>query len=148
MLGDVFLPVHLRCRAQIFTVLPCQASEGEVSHGIQGAHQGSVKVDGMPWLKPASQSSVIYAALPLQSFVYVAALQLLLSAPKKSLVAGLCGLLAGVLYRTNFMGIGDLKVCLAGGEARLCGRQLAARWLPSNLAQLTFSVPAERFASL
>ncbi|GAB4823131.1 hypothetical protein N2152v2_010177 [Parachlorella kessleri] len=51
-----------------------------------------------------------------KSFVYVAALQLLLSAPKKSLVAGLCGLLAGILYRTNFMGIGDLKLPLVVTE--------------------------------
>ncbi len=47
---------------------------------------------------------------PVQSFIYVAALQLLLSAPRTSIVAGLCGLVAGILYRTNFLGIAELKV--------------------------------------
>ena len=40
----------------------------------------------------------------------MAALQLLLSSSKRSLVAGLCGLAAGVLYRCNFLGIAELKV--------------------------------------
>lgn len=49
--------------------------------------------------------------LPLpQAFVYVAALQLLLSASRRSMVAGVCGLIAGVLYHVNFMGIREFRV--------------------------------------
>ncbi len=39
---------------------------------------------------------------PAQTFVYLAALQLLLSGGRRSMLAGGCGIVAGLLYRLNF----------------------------------------------
>ncbi|ONK63629.1 uncharacterized protein A4U43_C07F17250, partial [Asparagus officinalis] len=44
-----------------------------------------------------------------KSFIYLAGLQLLLSSWKRSLVPGLCGILAGVLYRVNAFKIRRVK---------------------------------------
>lgn len=44
-----------------------------------------------------------------KSFVYLAGLQLLLSSWKRSLVPGICGILAGSLYRLNVFGIRKIK---------------------------------------
>ncbi|KAL5720251.1 Rhomboid-like protein 20 [Ranunculus cassubicifolius] len=44
-----------------------------------------------------------------KSFVYLAGLQLLLSSWKRSLLPGACGVLAGFLYRLNFLGIRKIK---------------------------------------
>lgn len=44
-----------------------------------------------------------------KSFIYLAGLQLLLSSWKRSLIPGLCGILAGTLYRLNVLGIRRLK---------------------------------------
>lgn len=47
-------------------------------------------------------STEMHIALPLlQTFIYLAAMQLLLSGGRKSVLAGACGLLAGILYRLN-----------------------------------------------
>ncbi|KAL4558002.1 hypothetical protein LXL04_036198 [Taraxacum kok-saghyz] len=40
-----------------------------------------------------------------KSFIYLAGLQLLFSSWKRSLIPGLCGILAGTLYRLNVLGI-------------------------------------------
>ncbi|XP_044469021.1 rhomboid-like protein 20 [Mangifera indica] len=44
-----------------------------------------------------------------KSFIYLAGLQLLLSSWKRSLLPGLCGILAGSLYRLNFLCIRKAK---------------------------------------
>eukprot|EP01018_Ginkgo_biloba_P000796 Gb_24078 [translate_table: standard] len=44
-----------------------------------------------------------------KSFVYLAGLQLLLSSWKKSFIPGVCGVLAGMLYRMNVLGIQRIK---------------------------------------
>lgn len=44
-----------------------------------------------------------------KSFVYLAGLQLLLSSWTQSLVPGVCGLLAGLLYKSNILGIRKVK---------------------------------------
>lgn len=44
-----------------------------------------------------------------KSFIYLAGLQLLLSSWRRSLVPGICGILAGVLYRVNLFGIRRIK---------------------------------------
>nr|XP_043636334.1 rhomboid-like protein 20 [Erigeron canadensis] len=44
-----------------------------------------------------------------KSFVYLAGLQLLLSSWKRSLIPGLCGIIAGSLYRSNVLRIRRLK---------------------------------------
>lgn len=44
-----------------------------------------------------------------KSFIYAAGLQLLLSSWKRSLIPGLCGILAGFLYRSNVLRIRRLK---------------------------------------
>ncbi|XP_072985549.1 rhomboid-like protein 20 [Typha latifolia] len=45
-----------------------------------------------------------------KSFIYVAGLQLLLSSWRRSLLPGICGLLAGLLYRLNAFGIRRIKI--------------------------------------
>lgn len=49
------------------------------------------------------------ARLSDKSFVYLAGLQLLLSSWKRSLIPGICGLLAGFAYRMNVCGIRRMK---------------------------------------
>ncbi|KAI3750338.1 hypothetical protein L2E82_20972 [Cichorium intybus] len=44
-----------------------------------------------------------------KSFIYLAGLQLLLSSWKRSLIPGLCGILAGTLYRLNVLRIRRIK---------------------------------------
>lgn len=44
-----------------------------------------------------------------KSFVYLAGLQLLFSSWKQSLIPGICGMLAGSLYRLNFLYIRSMK---------------------------------------
>ncbi|XP_058107437.1 rhomboid-like protein 20 [Magnolia sinica] len=44
-----------------------------------------------------------------KSFIYLAGLQLLLSSWKRSLIPGVCGVLAGSLYRLNVLGIRRIK---------------------------------------
>ena len=73
----------------------------------------------------------ITATLPhccLQAFIYLAAIQLLLSSPPYSLVAGGCGLLAGALYRLNFLGLQRLRLPAALVElfGSTLGRALGA----------------------
>jgi hypothetical protein len=46
-----------------------------------------------------------------KSFVYLAGLQLLLSSWKRSLVPGICGVIAGFIYKSNVLGIRRVKVC-------------------------------------
>ena len=47
----------------------------------------------------------------LQAFVYLAGIQLLASSTWRSALAGCCGLIAGLAYQSNFLGIKRLKVC-------------------------------------
>ncbi|CAN1338224.1 Rhomboid-like protein 20 [Linum perenne] len=44
-----------------------------------------------------------------KSFIYLAGLQLLLSSWKRSVIPGICGILAGSLYRLNLLGIRKAK---------------------------------------
>eukprot|EP00250_Pteridium_aquilinum_P022918 c25908_g1_i1 orf=517-1401(-) len=55
-----------------------------------------------------------------KSFVYLAGLQLLLSAWKRSFIPGICGLLAGAAYRMNVLGIRQVKFpeAMASAAAR------------------------------
>ncbi|PWZ31985.1 Rhomboid-like protein 20 [Zea mays] len=48
-----------------------------------------------------------------KSFVYLAGLQLLFSSGRRSIVPGLSGILAGLLYRLNTFGVRRLKVTLS-----------------------------------
>lgn len=58
-----------------------------------------------------------------KSFVYLAGLQLLLSAWKRSFIPGICGLLAGAAYRMNVFGIRRVK--FPEGLASAAGRVFA-----------------------
>jgi membrane associated rhomboid family serine protease len=58
-----------------------------------------------------------------KSFVYLAGLQLLLSSWKRSLIPGVCGLLAGFIYKSNMLGI--RKVKFPEGLASAAGRLFA-----------------------
>ena len=46
----------------------------------------------------------------LQAFIYLASIQLLLSAAPSSAVAGACGTVAGLLYRLNVLGLQRLRL--------------------------------------
>ena len=46
----------------------------------------------------------------LQAFVYMAGVQLLFASSRQSLLGALCGLAAGVAYRTNLFGLQKLQV--------------------------------------
>ncbi|CAM6119784.1 unnamed protein product [Calypogeia fissa] len=63
-----------------------------------------------------------------KSFVYLAGLQLLLSSWKRSLIPGLCGILAGLTYRSNILGVRRMKFPegLASGAAKLFQPLLAS----------------------
>lgn len=82
-----------------------------------------------PTLLPSPYSSWLLTALPLplplpahrlpapplpsppfQAFIYLASIQLLFSSPPTSVLAGGCGLLAGLLYRINFLGMQRLRL--------------------------------------
>ncbi|KAL2644999.1 hypothetical protein R1flu_012586 [Riccia fluitans] len=56
-----------------------------------------------------------------KSFIYLAGLQLLLSSWKRSLIPGLCGILAGFTYRSNVLGLRRMKFpdSLASAAAKL-----------------------------
>ena len=45
--------------------------------------------------------------------MYVAGAQLLFTAPRSSIPAGLCGILAGIAYHSNILGMKRLQVGLA-----------------------------------
>lgn len=61
----------------------------------------------------AAQRIHLYRQAVLQAFVYLAGLQLLASSSLRSALAGSCGLLAGLAYQYNFLGIKRLKVASA-----------------------------------
>lgn len=48
--------------------------------------------------------------------MYMAGAQLFFSAPRASLLAGLCGAVAGAAYHSNFLGLKRLKVLDAETE--------------------------------
>ncbi|KAJ6992234.1 rhomboid-like protein 20 [Populus alba x Populus x berolinensis] len=55
---------------------------------------------------------VVGVHLSDKSFIYLAGVQLLLSSWKRSILPGICGILAGSLYRLNLFGIRKAKVGL------------------------------------
>lgn len=57
----------------------------------------------------SSRFHIIGISLTDKSFIYLAGLQLLLSSWRRSLVPGICGILAGILYRINAFGIRGIK---------------------------------------
>lgn len=66
---------------------------------------------------------VLSVDLSDKSFVYLAGLQLLLSSWKQSLIPGLSGVLAGFLYRANFLGVRKWK--FPDAVANVAGRLFA-----------------------
>ena len=78
----------------------------------------------------------------LQAFVYLAGIQLLASLSWRSTLAGGCGLLAGLAYQYNFLGLKRLKVhicCLSAGTThpacpQFCpSAQSAIKWRKSDV---------------
>jgi hypothetical protein len=76
--------------------------------GLAMAAYGSIGI-AHPKLS-SSAASPVPPSLLLQAFIYLASIQLLLSAPPKSVVAGLCGLAAGQAYRLNLLGMQRLRL--------------------------------------
>lgn len=58
----------------------------------------------------SSRFRVFGMHLTNKSFVYLAGLQLIFSCWKRSLLPGICGILAGSLYRLNLFGIRKIKI--------------------------------------
>lgn len=59
------------------------------------------------------QQTIYQHRAVLQAFVYLAGLQLLASSSLHSALAGGCGLVAGLAYHYNFLGVKRLKVASA-----------------------------------
>eukprot|EP00850_Spirogloea_muscicola_P010850 SM000065S20199 [mRNA] locus=s65:243612:249564:- [translate_table: standard] len=71
---------------------------------------------------PVSTRFTIFGAqFSDKSFVYLGGLQVLLSSYKRSIIPGLCGLLAGAVYRSNVLGIKQIQFpeLVAAAAARL-----------------------------
>ncbi|KAJ6832582.1 rhomboid-like protein 20 [Iris pallida] len=79
-----------------------------------------------------------------KSFIYLAGLQLLFSSWKQSLIPGLCGVLAGVLYRLNLFGIRKVKFPDAAASifSRLFAASSSAPWNTSSSGSSTGSIPS------
>lgn len=58
------------------------------------------------------------SVLGVQTFTYLAGLQLLLVGGRSTLLAGAAGIIAGCLYKVNFLGLKKLRVC--GSNALCC----------------------------
>ena len=70
--------------------------------------------------------------LLMQAFIYMAGVQLLFASSRQTLFGAACGLIAGIAYRTNFLGLQKLQVShtslqasnatpLAPTKAQMCG---------------------------
>lgn len=71
----------------------------------------------------------------LQAFIYLASAQLLLSSPPASLLAGGCGLAAGLLYRLDLLGLQRLRLpaALCDLAAATLGRVLVGPGPPQQV---------------
>lgn len=60
------------------------------------------------------------SVLGVQTFTYLAGLQLLLVGGRSTLLAGAVGITAGCLYKVNFLGLKKLRVCGNNALCSLC----------------------------
>eukprot|EP00850_Spirogloea_muscicola_P013098 SM000087S23380 [mRNA] locus=s87:371640:378474:- [translate_table: standard] len=82
----------------------------------------------------STRFTIFRAQFSDKSFVYLGGLQVLLSSYKRSIIPGLCGLLAGAVYRTNFLRIKRIQFpeLVATAAARLFA-PIISQPLPSPL---------------
>ncbi|KAG0610681.1 hypothetical protein M758_7G083600 [Ceratodon purpureus] len=85
----------------------------------------------------STRFKVLGARFSDKSFVYLAGLQLLLSSWKRSLIPGVCGLLAGFLYKSNILGIKKLKFpeTLASAAGRIFAPVISGVSTPPSTAR-------------
>ncbi|KAG0467400.1 hypothetical protein HPP92_018368 [Vanilla planifolia] len=94
---------------------------------------------------PVSSSFRIFGIrLTDKSFIYLAGLQLLFSSWKSSMVPGICGLLAGSLYRLNLLGIRKVKFpqSITSFFSRISWSNLQISSSTSSTANLPRTVPS------
>ncbi|KAI4386574.1 hypothetical protein MLD38_004496 [Melastoma candidum] len=78
-----------------------------------------------------------------KSFIYLAGLQLLLSSWRRSVIPGICGLLAGSLYRLNVLYIRKAKVpgCISLFFTRLRWPSIRSISLPASTRNIAGNMP-------
>lgn len=84
-----------------------------------------------------------------QAFIYLASIQLLFSAPPATVLAGGCGLLAGLLYRLNFLRVQRLRLPAAVVElfSSTFGRVLAGPGQPQQVFVTPAAAQAQQAAA-
>ncbi|CAM6021996.1 unnamed protein product [Sphagnum balticum] len=89
----------------------------------------------------STRFKVFGACFSDKSFVYLAGLQLLLSSWKRSLVPGICGVIAGFIYKSNVLGIRRVKFPeqLAAATARLFAPFMSGMSSPSTNTRINAS---------
>lgn len=87
-------------------------------HGVYMCSEGNV-IYTRGFYKPGSTWNCFGGLRCLQTFIYLAGLQLLLSGGLPSVVAGAAGVIAGLVYRSNLLGIRKW-VPVGGVDCVLC----------------------------
>ncbi|KAF9593756.1 hypothetical protein IFM89_024924 [Coptis chinensis] len=87
-----------------------------------------------------------------KSFVYLAGLQLLFSSWKRSIMPGICGVLAGLLYRSNIFGVRRIKASSQLSSSSLNGETISViqtilyrRSIESSCTQIQYFDNAANF---
>ncbi|CAA7393017.1 unnamed protein product [Spirodela intermedia] len=91
----------------------------------------------------SSRFRIFGVRLTDKSFIYLAGLQLLLSSWKRSLLPGICGIIAGSLYRFNVFGIRRIKFpeIVASFFSRLTWASPGGSPHPSSSRSIVGSIP-------
>ncbi|KAL4436662.1 hypothetical protein ABPG75_003801 [Micractinium tetrahymenae] len=84
---------------------------------------------------PTHRFTVFGLKMTDKAFIYLASIQMLFAAPPATALAGGCGLLAGLLYRLNFLGLQRLRLPAAVVDlfSSTVGRVLAAPAQPQQV---------------
>lgn len=89
------------------------AASAALSAALPTGPYGLIFASFIPYMSdvpPAQRFSLFGLPLTDKAFVYTAGLQLLLSSSWRSAAAGSCGLLVGLAYQYNFLGLKQLKI--------------------------------------
>lgn len=98
---------------------------------------------------PLHRFTVFGLKLTDKAFIYLASIQLLFSAPPATVLAGGCGLLAGLLYRLNFLRVQRLRLPAAVVElfSSTFGRVLAGPGQPQQVFVTPAAAQAQQAAA-
>lgn len=106
---------HGACTASIVAIsYALQTAVTALTHtALPAGPYGLIFANFVPFIfdvPPAQRFTLFGLPMTDKAFVYIAGIQLLASSTWRSALAGGCGLLAGLAYRSNFLGIKRLKV--------------------------------------